>query len=98
MNLVIGLAEFFIVMRILLKLFGASTIAPFVTWIYSVSDSLIWPFIGMFPSSQIQNGFVIEFSALFALLVYAFLGYLFTEIISYIEYHAHVYRKKIEDK
>lgn len=82
-ELVVGLVEVVIGMRVLLKLLGASTAAPFVTWIYQISQPLLKPFEGMFPSEKLTGGFVIDFSALFALLVYGVLGYLIEEIILY---------------
>lgn len=88
-NLVFGVIEFLIGMRVLLKLFGASTVAPFVNWVYVTSAPLIAPFEGMFPAPRLEGGFVIEFSALFGLLVYAFVAYGVGELIKYLEAQAH---------
>lgn len=79
---VIGLVELLISLRIILKLFGASTSAPFVQWVYETSYPLIAPFAGMFPAPQISGLFVIEFSAVFALVVYMFVGYFLTESVA----------------
>jgi hypothetical protein len=81
-NGIISLVELLISVRILLKLFGASTTAPFVRWVYETSAPLLEPFIGMFPSPNITGGLVLEFSAIFGLLVYAFMGYLLLEVIN----------------
>ena len=43
------------------------------------------PFVGMFPTPGIQGGFVLEFSALFAIVAYAIAGYLLVEIIGLFE-------------
>ena len=75
-NTIIGIVEFLISLRILLKLLGANSHAPFVTWVYETSRPLLSPFEGMFPSSTVSGGFTLEISALFALLVYAFVGVL----------------------
>lgn len=77
-----SLVELIISLRIILKLFGASETAPFVQWVYETSGPLLEPFIGMFPSPNISGGFVIEFSALFGLMVYAFIGYILLEIVA----------------
>lgn len=69
-------------LRIILQLFGASATAPFVQWIYQTTQPLVSPFIGMFPSPEIESGFVIEFSAIFALLAYAILAYLLEELLA----------------
>ena len=86
-NLVTSLIEGLLGLRIILKLFGASTAAPFVRWVYETTQSLLAPFIGMFPSPKLPEGFVIEFSVLFALMVYAFIGYLATELLETLIYY-----------
>ena len=80
-NGVTSLIEGVLGLRIILKLFGSSTIAPFVRWIYETTDQLLTPFSGMFPAPKLTGGFVIEFSSLFALIVYSVIGYLAAEII-----------------
>lgn len=84
LNILIGFAETAIALRILLKLMGASVTAPFVRWVYDMSQPLISPFIGMFPSPTLSGPFTIEFSAIFALFVYMFIGYLIQEAIWYL--------------
>ena len=86
---VIGILEFLISLRILLKLLGASTAAPFVNWVYETSRPLLTPFEGMFPSSTLIGGMTLEASALFALLVYAFLGFLLESAIHQLSHYAH---------
>lgn len=83
-----GLVEFLISLRIVLKLFGASTKAPFVTWVYETTKPLLFPFEGMFPSSTLHTGFVLEVSALFALLVYAFIGFLLESVVTQLTHPA----------
>ncbi len=78
---ILSFVELLLTLRIILKLLGARTAAPFVTWVYETTKPLLSPFEGMFPSSTLAGGFVIEVSALFALLVYAFLGFLLQSII-----------------
>lgn len=85
LNVLVAFAESAIGLRLLLKLMGASTAAPFVRWVYETSKPLIYPFEGMFPSSALNNlPFTIEFSAIFALFAYMFLGYLLQEIIAFV--------------
>lgn len=81
LNLLIALAEAAIGLRLLLKLMGASTAAPFVRWVYDTSAPLVSPFQGMFPASSLSGPFTIEFSAIFALFAYMFLGYIIQEAI-----------------
>lgn len=84
-NVVFGFIEFLVGFRILLRLFGASSKAPFANWVYETSKPLLSPFVGMFPSPRLTGGFVVEFSALFGLLVYAFIAYGVSELIKYLE-------------
>ncbi|MFZ2152537.1 MAG: YggT family protein [Microgenomates group bacterium] len=79
-SIILGIVEFLLGFRIILKLFGASAGAPFVYWIYETTQPLLKPFIGAFPSPRLEGGLVIEFSSLFALIVYAFVGYLLDNI------------------
>lgn len=84
-NLSIGLASLILSLRFILKLFGANQGAPFVSWIYAMSSSLLDPFRGIFPTQVIENQYVLEFSILFAILIYALIGYLLTEFIGWID-------------
>lgn len=79
-NLILGIIEFLLGFRIVLKLFGASAGAPFVKWVYETTQPLLAPFIGAFPSPRVEGGIIIEFSSLFALIVFAFIGYLIDNI------------------
>jgi hypothetical protein len=80
-DLIIGIIEFLLSLRILLKLLGASSSAPFVQWVYETTRPLLAPFEGMFPTSTLPVGFVLEVSTLFALITYAFLGVLLESVI-----------------
>lgn len=79
---IFSIVELLIGVRVVLKLFGASAMAPFVAWVYETTGPLLTPFAGVFPNPQISGGFVLEFSALFALIVYALAGYLVSNLIS----------------
>lgn len=78
----VGLAEVFLGFRFALKLFGASSANDFVSWIYDMSSVLLAPFRGIFPTEVFENKFVLEFSTLFAMLVYALVGYLLYALVS----------------
>lgn len=79
---IFAIAESILGLRIVLKLFGANTSAPFVQWTYNTSAPLLHPFEGIFPSAELDGTFVIEFSALFALIIYSIVGYFLTKIVS----------------
>jgi hypothetical protein len=98
-DFVLAIVELLIGMRILLKLFAANANAPFVAWIYETSRSLIWPFLGMFPAPTLEGGVVVEFSAIFALIVYAIIGFLLVNLIEYIAYvSSNTYRRVVVTK
>ena len=80
-DIIIGIIEFLLAIRILLKLLGASANAPFVRWVYETTKPLLSPFEGMFPTSALPVGIVLEMSTLIAVIVYAFLGFLLESII-----------------
>jgi YggT family protein len=85
-DIVFSIVEFLLLIRIILKFFGANPQTPFVAWVYDTTQPVLAPFIGIFPNQVLRNGFVLELSTLFALLVYGFLAYLISEIINMIEF------------
>ncbi len=60
-------------LRFVLKLFGANQSNTFVRWAYESSAEILGPFRGIFPAPNL-DGFVIEFSTLFALVIYGIVG------------------------
>ncbi len=87
-TLLTNVVEGLLGLRIILRLFGASTAAPFVAWLYDNTNGLLAPFRGMFPNEPVSGNFVIEFSSLFALLFYAFIGYLIIEALATLNYYS----------
>ncbi len=90
-NFVFGLIEIIIGFRILLLMLGANPNTPVVSWIYSVSANLLYPFQNIFPSPVLGKGFVLDMSALVGLLIYAVISYLITELIKFISYTSNNY-------
>ncbi len=83
LNLFTAIVEGFLGMRLLLKLFGANPGAGFVSWIYEMSDVLMQPFRGIFPAKVFENQYVVEFSTLFAMLIYAIIALLLLWVINW---------------
>jgi uncharacterized protein YggT (Ycf19 family) len=79
---ILAIAELILGFRVILKLFGANPSAPFVNWVYQTSEPLLYPFKDIFPSPKLDGSFVLEFSALFALLVYSLIAFAITQIIT----------------
>lgn len=74
-NLMLTVVGVILGLRFILKLFGANAANDFVNWIYETSAEILGPFRNIFPSANLE-GFVIEFSTIFALLVYSIIGML----------------------
>lgn len=78
--LVFGLIDALLVIRLVLKLIGAYASAPFVGFIYGVTNFFLEPFKGLLPA--IVNGrSVLEPAVLIAIVVYLLVGFLLAKII-----------------
>jgi len=66
---VASLVETLLIIRLLLKLFGANTDAPFTQLVYVLSNPLITPFSRVFSDNLIQSS-IIEWTTVLALFVY----------------------------
>lgn len=67
--------------RFVFKLLGANPVNDFVDWIYETSAVLLQPFRGIFPVEVIDRTYVLEFSTLFAMMIYAVVGYLLIALV-----------------
>lgn len=92
-NLILAIVGVLLGLRFILKLFGANSSIEIVNWIYQTSGDILSPFRGIFPTENV-NGFVIEFSTLFAMLVYGILGMLAFYLISILTPNKDVKREK----
>ena len=79
-NIVFGIIEFLLSLRFIFKFFAVNSSTPFVTWIYSVTASLVSPFARILPDGKISV-FVIDFTTLAALVAYAIAGWLILMIV-----------------
>jgi hypothetical protein len=84
LNFFTAIVEGFLALRFLLKLFGANPLAGFVDWVYAMSGVLLEPFRGIFGVKVLDNRYVLEFSTLFAMLMYAILALLLIALINLI--------------
>ena len=82
LNFFLAVVEGFLVLRFLLKLFGANPNTGFVDWVYEMSSVLLEPFRGIFPSKVFENQYVFEFTTLFAMLMYAIIGLVLVYLIN----------------
>jgi uncharacterized protein YggT (Ycf19 family) len=81
---IIGLVEMLLGLRLVLKLLGADPQSTFVSWVYETTQPLLNPFTHAFPAPTVQGQFTLEFTTLFALFIYAFAGYLLSEVLAVI--------------
>lgn len=72
----------FLGLRFVLRLFNANGANDFVTWVYDNTRPLLEPFLSVFPNTRLEGGFTVEFSTLFAILIYAVIGYLILSLVS----------------
>ncbi|OGZ66165.1 MAG: hypothetical protein A3C50_01595 [Candidatus Staskawiczbacteria bacterium RIFCSPHIGHO2_02_FULL_43_16] len=97
----LGILEFLLAFRFVLKLLGANPVAGFVSFVYAMTQLFVAPFIGIFPRVQAQ-GMVFDWAALLAMLVYLFVAwaivklFLISKTVSTPEAAEHL--KKQEDK
>ena len=77
---ILDVIESLLAIRFLLKAFGASSVASFVRFMYSITDPLVAPFRGIFPPA-VEQGLAIDWPTLVAMLVYALIAYLIIRLV-----------------
>ena len=80
-NAVIGIIEFMLLLRFLLQLLGASPASDFIAWVYGVTDGLMGPFAGAFPTLSFITG-GIDLSVILAMIGYAIIGWIITRLLT----------------
>lgn len=69
-NAVFSIIMLLLALRFVFRLFGASTSAPFINWLYGTTSEMLYPFRGIFPTPIIDGGFVLDLPVLIALIMY----------------------------
>jgi len=72
--------EFFLLFRLLLKLFRANPNNPFASFIYTVSDALLIPFQNLVANINIGR-YILEGKTLIAVLAYMALTFLLVSLV-----------------
>ena len=83
-NFFLWIVEVFLALRVILRFFAANPTNGFVHFIYNSSDALMQPFRGIFPTAVIGNNHVVDFSALFAMVVYGLLAMAFAALAAWL--------------
>ena len=69
-----------VIFRIVLKIINADVNNSIVSWVYNLSDQLIKPFEGILSESISIDRFTIELTPIVALLFYAIIGFVLSEL------------------
>ena len=77
---ILGIIEFLLAFRILLKLFGANPQSPFAQIIYNFSDPFATPFSDLF-GSTVTNSSVLEWSSIIAMVVYSIIAFALVKLV-----------------
>lgn len=90
-NIFFSTVEFFLVIRLLLKLFGASTGNSFVNFVYTITDYVVTPFKGIIANIKINSNSLFEPATVIALIIIAFIAWIIMSLLS-----GGITRQKIE--
>lgn len=83
-NFFLILAEGFLAIRVILRFFAANPDTPFVEWVYKSSDTLLAPFRGIFPTEVVHQNNAIDFTAIFAMMIYGLLALAFASLLRWL--------------
>lgn len=70
---ILGILQTLLIVRFLLRLFGANPVADFTNFIYTLSAPFVSPFINVFPATVIDEG-AVEWGTILAMLVYGLIA------------------------
>lgn len=93
-NFFLAVAEVFLGVRVLLRFFAANPDNGFVQWVYNSSGVLMQPFRGIFPTEVIGKNHVVDFSALFAMVVYGLVALAFVALANWLTPTTTVVKKR----
>jgi YggT family protein len=72
-NLVVGIIELLLTIRLICQFLVVNTGTPFVSWLYGITAPLVAPFAKILPNWKISS-FVVDFATVAALIVFALAG------------------------
>ena len=68
-------------LRFLFRLFGANADNGFVNWVYDTSGEILSPFRNIFVNPSLDGAGVVDFTALFGLIVYGLASLLVLKLV-----------------
>lgn len=72
-------------LRVFLLVFSANPNTPFVQFVYKTSADYLDPFRGIFPSKPVSETGYFDVAAVFAIIIYLFIMWGFSALISYVQ-------------
>lgn len=93
----LDVVELLLAFRFFLRLLAANPAAPFVQFIYRVTEPLVYPFQGIFPPISTQ-GAVLEWAVLLAMVVYAIIAWVIVRLIWILSAHEEPADEVVEDR
>jgi uncharacterized protein YggT (Ycf19 family) len=91
--LVFGVIDGLLLIRVALKLLGASTSAAFTQWVYNVTDFFLAPFRNLLPAIG-NNNSVLEMSVIVAILVYLLIAWALARLMAIIFFRDITYARR----
>ena len=85
-------------LRVFLLVFSANTNTPFVQFVYKTSADYLNPFRGIFPSKPVSETGYFDVAAVFAIIIYLFIMWGFSALISYVQNKIDISRAEQEKK
>ncbi|MTT30646.1 YggT family protein [Terrilactibacillus sp. BCM23-1] len=82
-SILLSVIQILLCLFIILKFFGAKEV-PFVQWVNGLSTPLLTPFYNMFEPVTFAGHYVLDLSALFALIIYSGVGYILLKFLDMI--------------
>lgn len=83
-------------LRVFLLLFSANPNTSFVDFIYRLSADYLEPFRGIFPPKAVSETGYLDVAAMFAIIVYLFVMWGVSALISYLQYKIHTSKHEQE--
>lgn len=75
-----------LLLRVFLLAFSANLAAPFAEFVYRTSNDYLQPFRGIFPPKELGETGYLDVAALFAIIVYLFIAWLFSSLVGYVQH------------
>ena len=89
-------AVIILILTFFLELFNASTDAAFTQWVYRTADSVLAPFAGIFPSVEAENGSIVDFAVVFAIIMYGIFAMVVHALVNWLDDRVSAERLKVQ--